>query len=127
MTGLTYAIGGILTALGVGAYAATGAASVTALIPAFVGVLLLVCAVVAQQRQALHRHAMHAALAIALLGAAGSLMNVAELGDLVAGTAERPSAIVVSTIMFVLLVVFLAMGVRSFIAARRTPASSQRS
>lgn len=127
MTNLTYAIGGILTALGVIAYVATGAASVTALIPAFVGVLLLICAALAHQRASLRRHAMHAALVIALLGALGSLMNVAKLGELVAGTAERPSAVVVSTIMFVLLVVHIAMGVRSFIAARRAPASSQRS
>lgn len=126
MTNLTYTIGGILTALGVIAYVATGAASVTALIPAFVGAALLICAALAH-RPALHRHSIHAALVLALLGAAGSLMNVVKLGALIAGTAERPSAVVVSTIMFVLLVVYLAMGVRSFIAARRAPAPPQRS
>ena len=126
MTRLTFTIGGILTVLGIVAYVVTGAASVTALIPAFVGVLMLVCAALAR-RPALHRHSIHGALIIALLGAAGSLMNVAKLGDLFAGTAERPSAIVVSTIMFVLLVFYIAMGVRSFIAARRSQAPTQRS
>lgn len=126
MTRLTFTIGGILTVLGIVAYVGTGAVSVTALIPAFVGVLLLVCAVLAR-RPALHRHSIHAALVIALLGAAGSLMNVAQLGDLFAGTAQRPSAIVVSTIMFVLLVFYIAMGVRSFIVARRSAAPTQRS
>jgi hypothetical protein len=125
MTRFTFAIGGILTVLGIVAYVVTGAASVTALIPAFVGVLLLVCAALAR-RPALHRHSIHGALVIAVLGAAGSLMNVVKLGDLFAGTAQRPSAIVVSTIMFVLLVSYIAIGVRSFIVARRSPAPTQR-
>jgi hypothetical protein len=125
MTRLTFTIGGILTVLGIVAYVATGAVSVTALIPALVGVLLLACAALAR-RPALHRHSIHGALVIALLGAAGSLMNVVKLGDLFAGTAQRPSAIVVSTIMFVLLVFYIAMGVRSFIVARRSPAPTQR-
>lgn len=124
MTRLTFAIGGILTVVGIVAYVVTGAASVTALIPTFVGLLLLVCAVLAR-RPTLHRHSIHAALVIAVLGAAGSLMNVVKLGDVFAGTAQRPSAVVVSTIMFVLLVLYVIMGVRSFIAARRSPAHTQ--
>jgi hypothetical protein len=124
MTRLTFAIGGILTVVGIVAYVVTGAASVTALIPTFVGLLLLVCAVLAR-RPTLHRHSIHAALVIAVLGAAGSLMNVVKLGDVFAGTAQRPSAVVVSTIMFVLLVLYIIMGVRSFIAARQSPAHTQ--
>jgi hypothetical protein len=125
MTRLTFAIGGILTALGIVAYVVTGAASVTALIPTFVGLLLLICATLAR-KPALHRHSIHAALVIAVLGAGGSLMNVVKLGEVFAGTAQRPSAIVVSTIMFVLLVIYIVMGVRSFIAARRSPAPTER-
>lgn len=126
MTTLTYTIGGILTAVGIIAYVATGAVSITALIPTFVGVLLLICAALAH-KPALRRHSIHAALMIALLGAAGALMNVAKLGALFTGTAERPSAIVVSTVMFLLLVFYIAMGVRSFLAARRAPLPTQRS
>ena len=126
MTRITFIIGGILAVLGIVAYVGTGAVSVTALIPAFVGALMLVCAALAR-RPALHRRGIHGALVIALLGAAGSLMNVVKLGDLFAGTAHRPSAIVVSTIMFVLLVFYIAIGVRSFIAARRSPAPTQHS
>lgn len=124
MTNLTFAIGGILTALGIVAYVATGAASFTALIPTFVGVLLLVCAVLAG-KTALHRHGIHAALVVAVLAALGTLMNVAKLGDLFAGTAERPSAIVVSTVMLLLLVLYIVMGVRSFVAARRDAAATR--
>lgn len=125
MTRLTFGTGTALTVLGIVAYALTGAASVTALIPTFVGLLLLVCAALAR-RPALHRHSIHAALAIAVLGAVGSLMNVVKLGDVFAGTAQRPSAIIVSTIMFVILAFYIAMGVRSFILARRSPAPAQR-
>ncbi|MGE3285331.1 MAG: hypothetical protein AB7J32_04395 [Pseudonocardia sp.] len=119
MQRLTLVIGGILVVLGVVAYVATGAASVTALIPAFVGVLLVVCGLIAARGEKARMHATHAALAIALLGALGSLMQVVKIGDVFAGTAERPAAVIVSTVMFLLLVVYLVMGIRSFIAARR--------
>jgi hypothetical protein len=119
MLRLTFVIGGILTVLGVVAYFATGAASVTALIPTFIGVLLLVCGAIASRGESARKHAIHAALVVALLGALGSLMQVAKLGDVIAGTAQRPAAVIVSTVMFVLLVLYIVMGVRSFIAARK--------
>lgn len=123
MTTLTQAIGWILVATGAVTYVATGATAVTALIPAFVGIALVVAGLVAR-KPAAHRHAIHAALGVALLGALGSLMNVAKLGDLLAGTAKRPGAIIESTVMFVLLVIYLGLGVRSFIKARRNPSAS---
>ncbi len=119
ITKLTLATGGLLTLTGVIAYLATGGASLTALIPSAAGVLLLVAGWLARNPN-LHRHAIHGALAVALLGALGSVMNVAKVGQLVAGTAERPGAIWASLVMFVLLVGYLAVGVRSFIEARRT-------
>ncbi len=119
ITKLTLAIGALLTLTGVIAYLATGAVSMTALIPSAVGVLLLAAGWIARNPK-LHRHAIHAALAVALLGALGSVMNVAKVGQLFAGTAERPGAIWASLVMFVLLVAYLAVGIRSFINARRT-------
>lgn len=123
MTTITLAVGAVLTLLGVAGYALTGAASLTALIPSLVGVLILACGALAR-REKLRRHAIHAALAVALLGALGSLMNVVKIGQVFAGTAERPTAIVVSTIMFVVLVAYIAVGVRSFIGARRGAVAS---
>ncbi|MBN9606830.1 MAG: hypothetical protein J0G30_09490, partial [Actinomycetales bacterium] len=61
----------------------------------------------------------HIALVVALLGVAGTLMNVLQLGSVFAGTAERPAAVLVSTITFLLLIVYIALGVRSFVVARR--------
>ncbi len=117
MTRLTVVIGSVLVVLGVIAYAVTAAASVTALIPSLVGVLLLLCAAAARN-PAWHRTGIIAALVVALLGALGSLMNVARIGELFAGTAERPVAVIESTLMFVLLVGYLVMGIRSFVAGR---------
>lgn len=118
MVALTAWTGGILSVTGIVAYLVTGMESFTALIPTVVGVLLLIAALVAYRVPSARRHAVHAALVIALLGALGSLMNVAKIGDLFSGDAERPAAIVVSCIMFVLLLAFLAAGIRSFVAAR---------
>lgn len=116
MPRITIALGGVLVVLGVVGYAVTGFASWTALIPAILGALLVLLGLVALRRPML---GVHAALVVALLGIAGTAMNVAAIGDVVAGTAERPVAVVVSTITFVLLLVYVALGVRSFIRARR--------
>lgn len=117
-TNLTLATGTVLTITGVAAYLGTGATSLTALIPSGVGVLLLIAGIVSRNPR-LHRHASHAALAIALLGALGAVMNTARITELFAGTAERPGAIVASVVMFVVLVAYLAFGIASFVRARR--------
>ena len=52
MTGLTFAVGGILTATGVVAYFASDASSMTALIPSALGVLILVAAVISRAPKA---------------------------------------------------------------------------
>jgi hypothetical protein len=117
MVRFTAALGIALVILGVGAYLLTSAVSVTALIPAFVGVPLLACAAVA--RSATRRFpALAAALAVALLGALGSSMNALRIGEAIAGTAQRPSAVWVSTIMFVLLVGYVVAGGRALLRSR---------
>ncbi|MGO1435748.1 MAG: hypothetical protein ACTJFR_08525 [Canibacter sp.] len=112
----TLVFGGILIVLGVISWIATGFASWTALIPSILGALMFIFGLVALRRQKL---GVHVALVVALLGVFGTLMNVMKLGDVFAGTAERPTAVIVSTITFVLLIVYIILGVRSFIAARR--------
>lgn len=112
----TIILGAILIALGVISYVASAMASWTALIPAILGAVLLIFGLVALRRQKL---GIHIALVVALLGIAGTFMNVLKLGDLLAGTAERPLAVIVSVITFVLLVAYIIVGVRSFITERR--------
>ncbi|MEJ5915592.1 hypothetical protein [Pseudokineococcus sp. 1T1Z-3] len=123
MTALTLLVGALLSTMGVVAYAATGAESLTALIPSVVGVLLVVAGLLAR-KASLHRHAVHGALVVALLGLLGSLMNVARVPDVVAGTAERPAAVVVSTLMAVVLLGYLVAGIQSFVRARRRRAAA---
>ena len=117
MVRFTAALGIALIVLGVGAYALTSAVSVTALIPAFVGVPLLVCAAVARSATR-RRPALLVALAVALLGALGSSMNAIRIGEAIAGTAQRPAAVWVSAIMFVLLLSYLVVGGRAMLKSR---------
>jgi hypothetical protein len=58
-------------------------------------------------------------LALALLGALGSIPQVAGLPDALAGTADRPVAAYTATAAALISLVFVALGVRSFIAARQ--------
>lgn len=118
MIALTTWTGGILTAAGLIAYFATGMESFTSLIPAIIGVLLLIAAFAASRAPGARRAIMIAALGIALLGALGSLMPLADLGDLFAGEAERPAAVIVSGIMLIVLVVYFIAGLRHILATR---------
>lgn len=116
MPRLTIGLGGILVLLGIVAYIATAFASATALIPSALGVILVISGIIGVKRPKI---GIHIALVVALIGALGTLMQVSGLPALFAGEAERPGAVITGTIAFVLLVVYLVLGVRSFIRARR--------
>ena len=68
MPSTTRLFGLILIVLGIASYTMTGRTSVTAMIPAFFGAAFLVCAMVAR-KEAARKHAMHAAVALGLIGA----------------------------------------------------------
>lgn len=115
MPATTRLVGIVLMILGLASYWLTGRTSVTALIPAFVGVVLAALAYVAR-REAARRHAMHAAVAIALVGLLGSLGRAvpAALG----GQLMRP-AVIVQLVTALVLGYYVFLGVQSFRAARR--------
>jgi len=126
MAKVTIGFGAALVVLGIVGYLGSGAASPTALIPAFVGLILAALGAAARQRD---RHAlmMHVAVVVALLGFLGSAMGLASLPDLLTGAdLERPWAVGVQSAMALLLAVYLALSIRSFVAARkaRAPGSS---
>lgn len=124
MTTITRALGLVLIAVGVVSYFATGSDSITAFIPAALGLVILVLGLLAA-RPALHQHAIHGALVVALLGALGTLMNVVELPALLTGgDVERPGAVVAATITFLLCTAYIVAGIRSFRAARRARETS---
>jgi len=115
MPSTTRLFGLLLIVLGVASYTLTGRTSITALIPAFIGAVFVICALIAR-REAARKHAMHAAVAVGLIGAIGSLARgvPAALG----GDPTRP-AVMAQLVTGVLLLIYVALGVQSFIAARK--------
>lgn len=119
MPQITIAFGALLSLVGVGFYAATGAASLTPLIPSLIGLLLVLAGLLAG-RPGLRRHAMHAAALVGTLGALGTLPGLLKLPALVGGgVVARPLAVVEQALTAVLCVAFVALCVRSFVNARR--------
>ena len=115
MPATTRLFGLLLIVLGIASYVVTERTSVTALIPAFFGAVLVVLALVARNENA-RKHAMHAAVAVALIGAIASLIRA--IPAVAGGGISRP-AVIAQLAMAVLLLVYVALGVRSFIAARK--------
>ena len=118
MASTTILFGILLTLLGVVGYALTRT-SMTALIPSLFGLLLLILGFLARS-ESLRRHAMHGAAAVALVGCVGALIPLLR-------TPEGPRATIAvfsQVAMVVLTAVFVALCVRSFIAARRARRSA---
>ncbi|MBX7244491.1 MAG: hypothetical protein K1X53_03275 [Candidatus Sumerlaeaceae bacterium] len=109
--------GVLLIGLGVAGFIPSKA--MTALIPAWFGLAMAICGVLAL-RESLRKHAMHAAAMVGLLGAVGAgAMGIPKLITLLSGgEVARPIAVYSQCAMFVLCVVFVVLCVRSFVAAR---------
>ncbi|MDA1233208.1 MAG: hypothetical protein O3A53_00240 [Acidobacteria bacterium] len=118
MAKLTIVVAGILILMGVIGYVASGMVSPTALIPAFIGAPIGILGVLALA-ESRRKHAMHGAVLLALIGFAGSVPGLLQVGALLAGEAERPMAVAMQAVMAVLLAIYIALCVRSFIAARK--------
>jgi len=106
----------LLIALGVVGYLAGGRASVTALIPAFAGIPILIASLLAR-KESLLKHGMHAAAVFGLLGfiaPLGRLIPVAAKGEFEFNMA---SASMIG--MAAICGVFVVLCVRSFIEVRR--------
>jgi hypothetical protein len=115
----TIVFGLLLTTLGLAGYLLAGGTSVTALIPAFFGIVLLVLGVLARS-EPMRKHAMHAAAAVALIGFLGALMSL-----LRAPFATRSALANFSQVATALLTaVFVWLCIRSFRAARGARAAS---
>jgi uncharacterized membrane protein len=114
MPSTTRYLGILLALLGIVSYFGTGRTSVTALIPAFIGILFLLLAMIARN-EAARRHAMHGAVALALLGVLGTLGRL--VPALLAG--QMDAAVLAQLAMTVLLAGYVLLGVKSFKEARR--------
>ena len=122
MPKITLSFSALYIALGVAAFFLTGAVHKTALIPAYFGIVLLVLGLLGQKEN-LRKHVMHAALLVVLLALLGTARSLLKLPSAFDGTAERPFAIYAQAATAVLSIAFLALGIRSFIQARRSRSS----
>lgn len=103
MAKLTTAFGAALVLTGLIAYFATGAASFTPLIPAFVGAPVLAAGLVAT-RPGWHRHGIYAASALGLLLAVGTLRGAFGLaGGEVSVATVLNTALLAASVGFVVL------------------------
>jgi hypothetical protein len=112
---ITIVFGALLTVLGIGGYLGSTSHSITALIPAAVGVIMILCGIAAR-KESNRKHAMHGAATVALIGflaAVGRLAMVARSGTF------KPTSGVPTLLLAILTAVFVVMCVRSFVQARR--------
>ena len=119
MSRLALTVGGLLIGVGIAGFAASHLTAPTALIPALLGVLLGGAGALAR-RPGLRMHAMHGALTVALVGLLACLRGVVHLPALLTGgEVARPLAVISQSVTALLCAIFLVLGVRSFIEARR--------
>ena len=118
MPSTAIALGVLLILIGIVGYVygvMNGNASITALIPAFFGIVLAGLGAAAQAKENLRKHLMHAALVVALLGfilPTGRLLSRA--GEFVLSPATL-SQIAMAAVCLL----FLVLGIKSFADARR--------
>ncbi len=116
-TSITFGI--ILIILGLISYFGISSESVTALIPAFFGIPVLILGLLALNEKYL-KHAMHGAAVMMLLGFGGTVGGLIKFFRMLGGEVfERPAAITIQSIMAVICLIFLIFAIKSFIDARR--------
>lgn len=110
----------ILIVVGLLSYFVWGSqASMTALIPSFFGIAILVASVIALHERYL-KHAMHVAVLISVLLFLGSSRGLMGLMKIMQGEeVARPLAVKVQAFSAILSLIFIAVSVVSFIQARR--------
>lgn len=119
MAKISISFGIIFIILGLVSYFGISSESTTALIPAFLGIPVLVLGFLGLNEKYL-KHVMHGAAVFMLIGFGGTVNGLIKFFRMLGGEVfERPSAITVQAIMAVLCLVFLIFAVKSFIDARR--------
>lgn len=113
MPRLSLNIGVAMIALGLLSYTLSGAASMTALIPTFLGIIIAALGWFALTNAKASRHAMHGVMLLALLAVLGSLRV---LGMLDSGLSI---AVVSQLLMLILGLALLVPGFLSFTKARQ--------
>jgi len=119
MAKLTIIYGVIFILMGLYGYFGISSESITALIPTFFGIPMLVLGWLALNEKYL-KHAMHGTAVLTLLGFAGTVGGLIKFFKMLGGAEmERPAAVTIQAIMAILCLVFIILAVKSFIDARR--------
>ena len=109
----------------VGGYGYIVSQAKTALIPAFLGGLLGIFGLLATKEK-LRKHAMHGAAFVGLLTLSGTASSIPKIFKMLGGHEfERPLAIQLQSVTFVVGAVFMGFAINSFIQARRDRKASE--
>ena len=120
MPKVSIVFGFLLSALGLYGYFGMGRVSITALIPLFIGVPVIILGLLAFNEKRI-KDSMHAASVLVLLGLIGSVYRF--LQKIIIGNLDDSSLILI--IMSVLCIIFLILAINSFIKARKTREKKQ--
>lgn len=127
MARLTAGVGVILIVLGMVGYFvlaqpdAAGGRSITAMIPAFFGLPMVILGVLALKDN-LRKHAMHLAVLVALLGMVGALMRPA-MKAVRGESIEFNAPLIMQILMAAVCLLYVLKAVGSFLGARRAKTS----
>jgi len=111
--------GAFLILIGIIGYvygAMDGRPSITALIPAFFGIVLAILGAIANSKPNLRKHLMHGALLVALIGFIVPIVRILSR----ISTISLSPAVISQMAMALICLIFLALGIKSFIDARRS-------
>jgi hypothetical protein len=119
MAKTSIAFGIVLIVLGLISYFGISSESITALIPTFLGIPVLLLGYIALNEKYL-KHAMHGTAVLMLLGFGGTVGGLIKFFRMLGGEVfDRPSAITIQAIMALICLIFLIIVIKSFIDARR--------
>jgi len=123
MAKLTIVYGVIFILMGLYGYFGISSESMTALIPTFFGIPMLIFGWLGLNDKYL-KHAMHGAAVIMLLGLIGTSIRILPL-LFSEDPLKRPAAVSMQAIMAVLCLVFIVLAVKSFIDVRKNREKSE--
>ena len=109
-----------LIVLGVASYIVTDAVSITALIPSFMGIVILICGLLATSEN-IKKHVMHTAVLVTLVGGVfAAIKGVPGIKAMLMGIEiARPAAAIEQGVMVVLCFIYLVMSIRWFLGNRK--------
>lgn len=120
MTKTTKTFGLIFIFLGLAGYFLTDRVSGTALIPMYFGLVMVALGKLAEMKENLRKHVMHAIVLIVILGFFGSASGLVKLiGSFFGGELERPVAVYFQAAYALLSAYYIVLALKSFIDARR--------